>query len=90
MKYLIFLILKIVEIVVVVFVPYYAGRMIEIAILYFWPAAGACPFPVQWLVGIAGMGCMFLLSAGLYHLCIKNWQWSETIWLKIKTVLEKK
>ncbi len=87
MKHLIFIILKVVEIAVVVFVPYYTGVAFEFIVSYFHPTRESVPKFALWFVGASTLvivGAVIALGAIFVHL---NKQWSETIWLKIRSML---
>ncbi len=89
MRILLFILLKILEILAVVFIPYGVGYVFT---CYYWGKEYLDSFMIIWgrgvLVGIVGSGIiLFSVMAviGLVNLVQINWEWSKKIREKLGT-----
>lgn len=81
MKVAMFILLKLLEITIVVFVPHYLGRLV---CLLPWIGRDGAPY---WLFGILAMllALIFVFTVfGIYALILANWELAGKIMKKIK------
>ena len=81
-RIVVFVALKIVEILAIVFGPHYVGKWTHPFSCEFWcetdkfPDATCEPF---WLIGLVTILCTTIVMAGLIGLVAANWAWSDKL-----------
>lgn len=79
MRVIIFIVLKIGEIPLAIFIPYYIGWALFRLGIIIDDVSGWTIYPIYWLVGIATIGLMAVLGVLAYKAIKANWEYSKRL-----------